>query len=185
MECRNICARLDITHQAHFITKSKLWIWCHMCANQQNNIIFEIFEGLDVHQTRAISVLKHIRKISEHLKYFFSPCILHILNLCVNSLAKLKLLWIRKWCSFWCNWKFGNINFHSKSITVRQQKPWSAKHEVWRLHIDSKIRIFKILFWFAHIWHEIHILDFVPDGWYPTWHIYFEIPLSSSLDLHY
>ena len=40
-----------------------------MCAYQQNNIIFQNFEGKYSHRTPVISVLKHITKNAEHLKY--------------------------------------------------------------------------------------------------------------------
>ena len=42
-----------------------------MCAYQQNNIIFQNFEGKYSHRTPVISVLpvKHITKNAERLKY--------------------------------------------------------------------------------------------------------------------
>ena len=41
-----ICAHFDIAHQARFSAGWKIWISCHMCANQNYISIFSFFKAI-------------------------------------------------------------------------------------------------------------------------------------------
>ena len=57
---------------------------------------------------------------------------------------------------------------------------------VWTISIDTENLNFTIFFWYARIWHDFHIFQGpvnVPDGWYQSARILFDVRQCTSLRL--
>ena len=52
-----ICNSFDITHQAHIRGGWKIWILCHMCSYQKNNMIFGFLKTMKLCHTMSTFAL--------------------------------------------------------------------------------------------------------------------------------
>ena len=136
-----ICAHFHIAHQEHFSARWKIWILCHMCAYQNNNMIFQIFEVMQISQTHnctpckphvGIKLQSSLSPFQPHAKLwgklqhdeFFVFFIFHV-NLGIN-----------KKC---CNFENSTINL--KSPWIHYKFMVAFLNGVWHICIASKIWI--------------------------------------------
>ena len=64
-----ICNSFDITHQAHIRGGWKIWISCHMCAYQENIMIFGFLKSMKLCRTMSTFAMNFLEAKFKPMKY--------------------------------------------------------------------------------------------------------------------
>ena len=109
---RIIYAHFDITHQAHFTVSWKIWNSCHMCAYQENIMIFGFFEAISFCHTLISVAPIHLDGEINSSSFAFIFWNFQHSELCCKSRVIFKIAEKRLCCDFRHNLTLENGNFY-------------------------------------------------------------------------